>query len=138
MFRILSAPLAVAILFSTGATASAADAPFNCDKAVSTPELNACADRIFGAADAKLNAAYKQVLAFIKSTGNAKPYDPVNWEKALRASQKAWVSFRDADCAGLVPMSWGGGTGTTSAVLECKTSKTEARTKDLIAIYKSE
>ena len=35
-------------------------------------------------------------------------------------------------------MSWSGGTGTTVAVLECMTTKTNDRTKQLVAIYKGE
>jgi uncharacterized protein YecT (DUF1311 family) len=138
MLRSSMLPLACTILFSAVATANAADAPLNCDTAMTTPELNACAGRALDAADAKLNDAYKKALAFVKSTGNDKPHDPASWEKALRASQKSWIAYRDADCGGLVPMSWGGGTGTTSAVLYCKTVKTETRTNELIAIYKSE
>lgn len=109
--------------------------PIDCSKAIATPELNACADLELQAADGKLNAAYRKALAYIEKSGGEKPYDPVSWANALRASQRAWIAFRDADCDGLVPMSWGGGTGTTSAVLYCKTVKTEARTTELIAIY---
>jgi uncharacterized protein YecT (DUF1311 family) len=109
--------------------------PVNCDKAMATSELNQCAEQAFQAADAKLNAAYRKALASIRKSGGEKPYDPASWEKALRASQSAWIAYRDADCNGLVPMSWGGGTGTTAAVLGCKTDKTESRTKELTAIY---
>ena len=35
-------------------------------------------------------------------------------------------------------MSWTGGTGTTVAVLECMTSKTNTRFRELVAIYKGE
>jgi uncharacterized protein YecT (DUF1311 family) len=115
----------------TGAQAKKAVA---CDRAMTTVELNACAEREFEVADAKLNAAYKKALAFIKLSGGDKPYDAASWEAALRTSQKAWLAYRDADCDGLMPMSWGGGTGTTSAVFGCRTTKTETRTQELIAI----
>jgi uncharacterized protein YecT (DUF1311 family) len=107
----------------------------SCDKAVSTVELNQCTDLMFRAADDKLNAAFKKTLAFVAASQAPKPYDRASWEKALRESQRAWLSFRDADCKGLIPMSWSGGTGTTAAVLECMIAKTDARTKELIAIY---
>jgi uncharacterized protein YecT (DUF1311 family) len=138
MLRYSLLPLACAILIGTPAPSNAADAPLNCDTAMSTPELNACAGRALDTADAALNDAYKKALAFIKGTSNEKPHDPASWERALRASQKAWLAYRDADCGGLVPMSWGGGTGTTSAVLYCKTVKTETRTTELTAIYTSD
>jgi uncharacterized protein YecT (DUF1311 family) len=114
--------------------ASAAEPKLDCSKAMNTIEMNQCADRDYAAADAKLNAAYQKALNYIKSTENPKPYDAAAWEKALRASQTAWIAFRDADCKGLVPMSWTGGTGTTVAVLGCMTEKTELRTKELTAI----
>ncbi len=114
--------------------ALAADPKIACDKAVTTQDLNLCSERELQVADAKLNVAYKKALAEIRKSENAKPYDPASWEKALRASQHAWIAFRDADCNGLVPMSWTGGTGTTGAVLGCKIEKTEARTKELLAM----
>jgi uncharacterized protein YecT (DUF1311 family) len=126
----------VAVSIALGAQQAAADPPAICDKAVSTAELNLCSERARQAADARLNAVFAKAIDTIRKSGQEKPYDPVSWEKALRASQRAWIVFRDADCKGLVPMSWTGGTGTTSAVLECMTAKTEFRTKELVAIYK--
>jgi uncharacterized protein YecT (DUF1311 family) len=126
-----------AVLAGTLVSASApafADRHVVCDRAVSTYELNICSDRAFQAADAKLNAAYAEALDVIRRSDQDKPYDPDAWEKALRVSQRAWVAFRDADCRDLVPMSWSGGTGTTSAVLGCMTTMTEARTKQLRTI----
>ena len=117
-----------------GSERASADQPAICDKAVSTPELNLCSESAWQAADAKLNAAFAKAIDTIRTSDHAKPYDPGSWEKALRASQRAWVAFRDADCKGLVPMSWTGGTGTTSAVLDCMTTKTKIRTEELLAI----
>jgi uncharacterized protein YecT (DUF1311 family) len=49
----------------------------------------------------------------------------------LRASQRAWIAFRDADCKGLEPMQWSGGTGATGGVLECMTQLTQERIRVL-------
>jgi uncharacterized protein YecT (DUF1311 family) len=125
--------LAAAMCAADTATAQ----PIDCAKAMATTELNYCSLREFEAADAKLNEAYRRALASIRESRGDKPYDKTSWETALRASQKAWLAFRDADCNGLVPMSWGGGTGTTSAVLGCKTTKTEQRTRELVALFQS-
>jgi uncharacterized protein YecT (DUF1311 family) len=128
-------PVLAGFMIAALALPAAADDPkIRCDKAVTTVELNVCSERAYQAADAKLNAAYRKALAFIKASGGDKPHDPASWEKALRTSQTTWIAFRDADCKGLVPMSWGGGTGTTSAVLGCMTEKTEQRTAELLAI----
>jgi uncharacterized protein YecT (DUF1311 family) len=129
----------LAVLAGTGPVhAARAEEAINCDTAVATHELNACEEKALDAADAEMNAVYKKVLAFIAKSGTEKPYDSKSWEDALRASQRAWVAFRDADCKGLIPMSWTGGTGTTGAVLGCMLAKTKARTKDLQELYELE
>ncbi len=124
--------IAGSILF--GGEKAKADRPAICAKAVSTFELNQCSERAWQAAEAKLNAAFATAIVAIRKIDQEKPYDRDSWEKSLRASQRAWASFRDADCKGLVPMSWSGGTGTTSSVLECMTTKTKIRTDELLAI----
>lgn len=127
-------PLLLAVLLWPAAPAQA-DEPIDCSDARTTYETNFCADKDFKTADDKLNAVYKKVLARIAESDLAKPYDPASWEAALRASQRAWVTFRDADCKDLIAMEWSGGTGTTSAVLGCMIEKTDARTKDLSERY---
>ena len=116
----------------------AEDPAVDCDSATATSELNFCADQELSKADAQLNQVYKKVLAFIATNGGEKPYDAKSWEAALRESQRAWVAFRDADCKGLVPMSWTGGSGTSGAVLGCMSEKTKARTKELSELYELE
>ena len=63
------------------------------------------------------------------------PYDAKSWEAALRASQRAWIAFRDAECNDHVAMFWTGGTGATVDIIGCKTEMTKARTKDLKERY---
>ena len=122
---------AIALLAQGIAVPARADEPVDCANATSTYEINACADKDLAKADAALNAAYQKALAKIAASDQEKPYDPKSWEEALRASQRAWVAFRDADCKGLVPMAWAGGTGTSMEVLGCMTAKTDERTKEL-------
>ncbi|WP_088342535.1 MULTISPECIES: lysozyme inhibitor LprI family protein [Rhodomicrobium] len=105
----------------------------DCSKAMSTVEMNYCGEKDFDTADKALNEAYQRVIAMVSKSDAAPPYDAKSWETALRQSQRAWVAFREAECNGLVPMEWSGGTGTTSAVLACMTELTKARTKDLDA-----
>ena len=128
-------PLLAALMLLQIANPAQADEPIDCNNAGTTVEMNFCADKDFRAADDKLNAVYKKVLAQIAEVDLEKPYDRASWEEAMRASQRAWVAFRDADCKGAVPMEWSGGTGTTAAVVGCMTSLTEARTKDLSGRY---
>lgn len=123
------------LLFAAGARAEDEEEKINCGDIRNTVESNFCADKDLKSADAKLNEVYKKVLAQIAESGLEKPYDRHSWEEALRESQRAWITFRDLDCKGAVPMEWSGGTGTTAAVLICMKDKTEARTKDLEERY---
>jgi uncharacterized protein YecT (DUF1311 family) len=105
--------------------------PLNCDAPSATHEQNACAEKELEKADGALNTAYKAALAKIQAQDAPAPYDAKAYEAAFRAAQRAWVAYRDADCKGVVPFEWTGGTGTTSAVLGCLAAKTNARTQEL-------
>jgi uncharacterized protein YecT (DUF1311 family) len=112
-------------------TLSAHAQTIDCANAASTVEMNFCAEKEFDDADKSLNSAYATALKFVKERNLEKPHDAKSFEDALRASQRAWLAYRDADCKDLVAQEWSGGTGTTAASLECMTAKTVARTKDL-------
>ena len=130
-----SATLAGFLLAPLPARAEDAEPPVDCANAMSTHEMNFCADKAFQAADAKLNDIYQRSLKRIAGMGSEKPYDSASFAEALRKSQRAWVTFRDADCKDLVPMIWAGGTATTAEVLGCMTSKTTARSEELRERY---
>jgi uncharacterized protein YecT (DUF1311 family) len=131
-FALLAA--AAALPFTLGAAQTTPN-PIDCANASSTVEMNYCAERDFTEADRVLNQAYSRALAEIAASDNPAPYAPAAWEKELRASQRAWIAFRDADCKGVVPMEWSGGTGTNSAVLGCMVALTKTRAKDLAERY---
>jgi uncharacterized protein YecT (DUF1311 family) len=104
----------------------------DCENAMTTQDLNACAGIEFEAADKELNAVYERAIKSIPEMAiDDPPFDAKSWEAALRASQRAWLAFRDAECEEHVRMFWTGGTGATVDIIGCKTEKTEARTKEL-------
>lgn len=139
MTRLLAVAFALALAvppfaFSSLTAPAVADdgPPVDCANiSGSTYEINICSERDFEAADEKLNAVWKRVLAGIAESDGESPWDAKSWEKKVREAQRAWVAFRDADCKDAVPMEWTGGTGTTAAVLGCMTEKTNVRTKEL-------
>lgn len=135
--RVLIVVVALAAAHSAvaGAGANAPRAAVDCENAVSTVDMNACAQAELDRADVALNAAYKAALADIPEMASEAPYDAKGWEAALRASQRAWVAFRDAECNDHVAMFWTGGTGATADILGCMTTKTEERTKELTERY---
>lgn len=129
--------LAFAIAVSTPVRAAGEDPPVDCANALSTHDMNFCAAGELEKADAELNEVYKKALAAIPEMASDAPYDAKSWQAALRASQRAWVTFRDAECSDHVAMFWTGGTGATVEILGCKTEKTEARTKELKERYEA-
>ena len=126
----LATLLFLAIL-ARASPAAAGEPAVDCNDIRNTYESNVCAERDFQAADASLNEVYKRVLAHIAGNGGDKPYDSRTWSEAMKAAQRAWLAFRDADCKGVVPVEWAGGTGTTAAVLGCMSGKTRARIREL-------
>jgi uncharacterized protein YecT (DUF1311 family) len=60
----------------------------NCDKPMSTFEINECSRREAEAADKKLNQVYQQL----------KPQLGVQQRERLTNAQVAWISFRDKTC----------------------------------------
>ncbi len=132
--------LLLVVAMVANATALRADETqkIDCETATATTELNACADQDFEAADAELNTIYGEALKAIPEMAGEAPYDAQGWEGALRASQRAWVAYRDAECNDHVAMFWTGGTGATADIIGCKADMTRARTKALKERYADE
>ena len=93
---ILSAALALAAQPLTEA---------ECANAASQMEMNACAAQRFEQADAELNALYGRLIAGARANdrspdnGRVEGDDRPGEEATLREAQRAWVTFRDGQCA---------------------------------------
>ena len=85
-------------------------------------DLDRCADRDFRKADAKLNAAYRRIMD--RLTGEARG------RKLMAEAQKAWLAFRDAECA-FSSSDTEGGSMHPMVVSGCLATLTEARTRTL-------
>ena len=109
---------AAALVLASGAQAQV----MNCDKASTQTDMNLCAGQAYRKSDAALNTAYRDVMARLK--------DDKNGTTQLQAAQKAWLSFRDAECAfsagGVI-----GGSGYPMVLSMCLDRLTQARTKEL-------
>jgi uncharacterized protein YecT (DUF1311 family) len=81
-------------------------------------ELTTCAEGLFAAADKLLNKSYEAVLPYLCPDERAQ----------LLASERAWIAFRDADCA-----FWGTGGGSISPMNAalCRESLSRERAKEL-------
>ncbi|WP_224545555.1 lysozyme inhibitor LprI family protein [Mesorhizobium sp. CA16] len=114
--RRLLLPACLALL-ATAPAAFAEDCDRNDD---SQSMLNICADADCQAADAKLNAAYKNIVSSNDQASN----------KLLQTAQRAWIAFRDAECAYSTADSEGGSIHPME-VSQCLTKLTNERIKQL-------
>lgn len=124
--RAAAIALACVILFA-GAAHAAQEPALDCSSdMLNQHELNQCAHMGYQEADKELNAAYKKLMAMIGSDADAK--------KALIAAERAWIAFRDAECAhqasGLQ-----GGSMQPMIVSYCLASMTRQRTMTLKKQY---
>ena len=121
-----------AILSALSALPAAAQ-DLDCATAMAQQELNACAYQAWEAADVELNRAYKLAIAEMKDMDANMPEDLQGAEDALRAAQRAWVAYRDANCvAAGFPMR--GGSAEPLLVNGCLARMTEARTAELLEL----
>ncbi len=77
----------VLILIAAFISAARAD---DCDNAADQATMNACAEDAWKKADAELNSVYKKLQGRNKDDARA--------SKLLTAAERAWVTFRDAEC----------------------------------------
>ncbi|HPY39880.1 MAG TPA: lysozyme inhibitor LprI family protein [Thiolinea sp.] len=89
MMKIFLRIALLTFLSMTYAQATETESPFKCNPTGNQSELNQCAFDDYTAADKKLNYTWKQLMNNFKAdkTATAK----------LKAAQKAWLVFRDAE-----------------------------------------
>lgn len=115
------------------ALAASDDREWNCDEPVAQQEMNWCASQDFHKADAALNAQWKLTAAAMKRRDerDGAPSDGrPNHFDTLLAAQRAWLKYRDAHCD-LGGYLFRGGSMEPLLVATCRTTLTEARTKQL-------
>ncbi len=122
-------------LLSITVPVKAQDIDVDCDNASSNVEMTHCGWQEFERADEKLNAIYQEAISHIRATGSDLPAGAEEWEKKLRETQRAWVTFRDLNCDELIRIEWGGGSGTSLATATCRTEMTKSRITTLRERY---
>ena len=104
-----------------------------CIDALPTPapvDVAQCIEAETAVWDTALNAAYGDLIAAAQAMDGDGGETPDGQEEALRAAQRAWIAFRDADCAWRGNLTFGTGHFTDGA--ECAQRLTAARVLDLI------
>ncbi len=99
----------------------------------SQAELNMCAYNDFAKADKELNTLWPQVKKFAVDGDAALEGNDKGYVKALLASQRAWIAYRDGQCE-LYGFQSRGGSMEPMLVSGCKAQMTEARIKELKSI----
>jgi uncharacterized protein YecT (DUF1311 family) len=100
----------------------------DCSDPQNQAEMNQCAGRDAAEADEDLNLVYKQVVAHFEQMD--RDSETTEGVKRLRAAQRAWVAFRDAQCS-LAGYEALGGSMETLLVAGCEAELTKARAAEL-------
>lgn len=110
------------------ASAQAAQPQVDCENAMTQMDMNICAGREYQAADRELNAVWKKASQRAKSVD--KDVGDGTQHRELLAAQRAWLTFRDAQCS-FEANQYRGGSIMPLIRSTCLTALTEARTKQL-------
>ncbi len=114
-------PALVAAVLAVTAAPALAQATAECGSATTQLEMNDCAAARYEAADATLNAVWRDAIVAARSAGV---------EDRLRTAQRAWISFRDAACTAESAL-YDGGSIRPLVHSDCLARLTETRTADL-------
>lgn len=120
------------ILLVAGLAAGMFSAPAfadDCDDAESQSAMTACYGDALKAADKALNATYGKIEHRLR--------DDPDTKKLLVAAERAWIAFRDAECAFSASGAEGGSIYPMTLSI-CMTDLTEARTAQLAAFLHCE
>ena len=103
--------------------------PLDCGNAVTQADMNECAARSSRDADAELNRLWPQVVRQMQ-TSDREGSSNGEGERRLRAAQRAWIAFRDAQCQ-LEGVEALGGSMESMLVYGCVAQMTERRVNEL-------
>ena len=117
--------LILALLLSSISIAGQKPKDDPCANAQSQLEMNMCWGNQYKAADAQLNAAYREFNSKLNPEETAQ----------LKAAQLAWIKFRDANCE-FVADAYKGGSIRPMIAAMCLADVTNARTSELKAQMK--
>lgn len=116
----------LAILIATGAAAADSTPPLyktrDCGKEMVQASMNECAGANLASADAELNRVYAKLMS--------EQSDPPSKEQ-LKDVERAWMAYRDKECAFEIGPQDQGGSIWPMAMSNCLQEKTDARIREL-------
>jgi uncharacterized protein YecT (DUF1311 family) len=122
-------PAALVLLVAVAGPAAAED-DIDCVNTMAQQDMNICAERDFEAADAGLNAMWKDARAAAKADDAEQPDDLKGADEALVAAQRGWLTYRDGQCK-LAGFEARGGSMEPMLVSGCMADLTRRRTEEL-------
>lgn len=103
----------------------------DCNKAMSTPDINECARIDQERTEKLLNEVYRRVLKQIEGISkNPENESQAELKKSFIEAQRLWVKFREADCNNVYTY-WSGGTIRGVMFIGCMQARAEQRIKEL-------
>lgn len=101
------------------------------NSATSTAGYNNCINKAYKEADAELNKVYQAIKTPLKKQNDA---DSVETLTRLVAAQKAWITFKEANCR-LAGVQMLNGSGEGPVVGGCLVNATISRVRELLNIF---
>jgi len=102
----------------------------DCENAQTQADMTSCAQARYEEADKGLNAQYKKTRAAMVAIDKDLDADTKGAEQALLKAQRAWITYRDAQCENY-GFQARGGTMEPMLVAGCLADLTDLRTKEL-------
>ncbi|WP_425503786.1 lysozyme inhibitor LprI family protein [Rhizobium metallidurans] len=120
-------------LLSLMAAGASSATEIDCTSPTTQTDMTLCERARQDDADKALNVQYKKTRAAMVAIDSDQDGDMKGAEKALVTAQRAWITYRDAQCeaAGFQAR---GGTMEPMLVAGCIANVTDARTKELKAL----
>jgi uncharacterized protein YecT (DUF1311 family) len=129
MLKSLLLPLLCGCVLLTDAPVDAQEPKIDCDETSVQMEMTYCAEQVFNAADKALNAQY-QLTRKVTRKWDADEGTNKGADEALMAAQRAWVTYRNAQCASYGYQAHGGSIE-PQLIYDCQADLTTKRTEEL-------
>ena len=122
--------IVAAVVLAGGLAGPVMGQDVDCDNPQTQTEMTQCAQWDWAAADEELNGVYSAAVAVMQDTDANLSAAERGAEEALRAGQRAWVTFRDNACLAEA-YAFTGGSMQPMVQMGCMARLTWARVGDL-------
>jgi uncharacterized protein YecT (DUF1311 family) len=103
----------------------------DCEKAITTPDINECGRIELDKVEKELNLVYQRVLKMMdKISKEPSAENNSDLKKSFIDAQRLWVKFREADCQTTYTF-WSGGTIRGAMYIGCMQARAKQRIKEL-------